>query len=281
MTAFLIVAAGLLALVLAWLSRPWWRQRRRSTMSRQSLNAAIYRDQLAELDRDRASGQLPEADFELARSEIQRRLIEDAGEADATANDAVASRRTLWALLVMLPLAAISLYALFGNPAGLDAMARRDFSRADIDRMVETLAAKLEKEPENFEGWAMLARSYKALHRAEDAKRAYDKAWPLVQTDATLLSDYADLLASSNGNDLAGRPEELIGMALKIDPDHLQSLWLAGTAAFNRGDFGRAAGHWDHALKLLPPESDDARMLTGIIEEAKQKQAAAKKPAKR
>jgi cytochrome c-type biogenesis protein CcmH len=281
MIAFLFAAAVLLAVALALLSRPWWRHRGASTLSRQSLNAAIYRDQLVELERDRTSGQLPEADFELARSEIQRRLIEDAGDADAPMGVASGGRRTLLALLVMLPLAAIALYALFGNPAGLDAMARRDFSQADIDRMVTTLAAKLENEPDNFQGWAMLARSYKAMRRTEEAKRAYDKAWPLVQTDAALLSDYADLLAASNGGQLAGRPEELIGMALKVDPDHLQSLWLAGTAAFNRDDFGQAAAHWDHALKLLPPESDDARMLTGIIAEARQKQAAAKKGGKR
>ncbi len=276
MTSFLLAGGALLVVTLALLARPWWWRRDSTAASRQALNTAIYRDQLAELDSDRAAGQLPEADFELARSEIQRRLIDDSGDADAPLVGRAASRWTLVALAVALPVAAIGLYALLGNPAGLDPMARRDITRADVDRMVITLAAKLEKEPDNLQGWVMLARSYKALHRPEEAKRAYDKAWSLVETDAQLLSDYADLLASSNGGDLTGRPEELVNKALKIDPDHMQSLWLAGTAAFNRSDFGLAATHWDRALKQLPPDSDDAKMLANIIAEARQKDHDAK-----
>ena len=277
MMPFLFAGGALLAVTLALLVRPWWWRRGSVAASRQALNTAIYRDQLAELERDRVAGQLPEADFELARSEIQRRLIEDATDADTpVADTGITSRWTLVALAVGLPVAAIALYALLGNPAGLDPMARRDLTRADVDRMVTTLAAKLENEPDNLQGWAMLARSYKALHRPEEAKRAFDKAWSLVETDAQLLSDYADLLASSNGGNLTGRPEELVNQALKIDPDHMQSLWLAGTAAFNRGDFGLAVEHWDRALKQLPPDSDDARMLAKIVEEARQKDSDAK-----
>ena len=280
MTGFLVSAAVLIALTLALLSRPWWWRRSAGATSRQTLNARIYRDQMAELARDHAAGQLPAEDYAVACDEIQRRLIEDVAEADEPAGQRPAGRMTLIALLLLVPIVAGAFYALFGNPAGLDAMARRDFTRADVDKMVASLASKLEQEPDNLQGWAMLARSYKAMRRPDDAKRAYEKAWALVETDAQLLSDYADLLASSNGGDLNGRPEQLVNMALKIDPDHLQSLWLAGTAAFNRDDFRQAVVHWERALKLLPTDSDDARMLAGVIDEARQKMPATKKAGK-
>jgi len=280
MTAFLIAAAVLLAAMLASLTRPWWWRRRAAGASRQALNTAIYRDQLLELEHDRADGELPAADYEQARAELQRRLIEDAAEVDAPVAGTSRVMPTAIALLVGLPLAAAALYAWLGNTAGFEPMARGDVSRADIDRMVESLAAKLEKEPNNLQGWAMLARSYKALHRPEDALRAFEKATALVEQDPQLLADYADLLASGAGGSFAGKPEQLIAKALALDPDNMQALWLAGTAAFNREDFDVAVQHWQRAAKQLPPDSEDAKLLFGAIDEAKSKQRSPKSSAK-
>lgn len=280
MTAFLIACALLLAASLALLSRPWWRRAPAGGASRRELNKSIYRDQLAELDSDRASGQLADADYQQARAEIQRRLLEDAAQDDGRLVAPAHPKRTLVFLILALPLLGVALYAWRGNPAALDQMQRRDFSQQDIEKMVADLAAKLEKEPDNLQGWVMLARSYKTMRKPQEAERAYEKAWPLVERDPELLSDYADLLASKTG-DLAGRPEELIEMALKLDPDHLQSLWLAGTAAFNKGDYARAVAHWQRAQQQLDPASDEGKMLTNIVEEAKQRMAAIKPAAPR
>ncbi len=275
MTSFLVAAALVMAASLAVLSRPWWKGRGNDTDTRRAINAAIYRDQLAELEKDRAGGELGEADFLEAQAELKRRLLEDTagdgGTGAAVGGAPASSRRTLALLLVFLPLTAAGLYWALGNPTALDPMARRDFSRQDIDDMVASLAAKLEKEPENYQGWLMLARSYKALGRYDEAERAFEKAMPVVEKNAQLLGAYADLLAAKAGGSLEGKPEELIGRALALDPDDLQALWLAGTVAFNRKDFATALRHWQHALELLPPESEDAKMLTGIVAEARDK----------
>lgn len=278
MTPFLIAAALLLAVSLFLLARPWWQHKSSEAASRRQLNATIYRDQLAELERDRSSGQLAEADYQTARAEIQRRLLEDAAQDDTRLVAPAHPKRTLIALLVTLPLLGAGGYAWLGNPAALDQMQRRDFSQQDIDKMVAGLAAKLEKEPDNLQGWAMLARSYKAMRRPAEAERAYEKAWPLVEQDPQLLADYADLLASKTG-DLSGRPEQLINKALSLDPDHMQALWLAGTAAFNRGDYATAVKHWQRAQRQLPPDSEDAQMLANIVEEAQLKMGGKRKPA--
>lgn len=279
MTTFLIAAALLLATTLALLLRPWWRRGRGAAGSRQALNATIYRDQLAELGRDRSSGQLGEADYLEARGEMQRRLLEDTAEADGAVAADPRSRLTLAALLVVVPLAAAGLYTWLGSPAALDRMARKDFSKADIEQMVGGLAARLEQEPDNLQGWVMLARSYKAMRRFDEAERAYEKGISLVQQDPQLLADYADLLGTKAGGNLDGRPEQLIAQALLLDPNHMQSLWLAGTAAFTRKDFAKAAGYWERAQRQLEPGSEDAQMLASIIAEARQKQGIGKSAA--
>lgn len=277
MTTFLIAAALVLAASLLLLSRPWWRSTRTGITSRQTLNAAIYSDQLTELERDRANGQLGDADYQEARTEIQRRLLDDVAQEDSRLVAPIHPKRTLIALSVLLPLLAVGLYAKLGNPSAMDQTQRRDISEQDVNDMVAKLAAKVESEPDNLQGWVMLARSYKAVRRPVEAERAYEKGFALVEQDPQLLADYADLLASKTG-DLSGRPEQLIAKALALDPNHLLSLWLAGTAAFNRNDYAKAIEHWERAQGQMAPNSEDAQMLANIIAEAKQKMGKGKAP---
>lgn len=135
--------------------------------------------------------------------------------------------------------------------------------------MVAGLAAKLEKEPENLQGWTMLARSYRAMGRLPEAEKAFERAEKFIENDAQLLADYADVAAANARGDFRGKPMRLIEKALKVDPDNMQALWLAGSAAFAREDFARAIGHWERLVAQLPPDSEDAQMLRANIGEAR------------
>jgi cytochrome c-type biogenesis protein CcmH len=146
----------------------------------------------------------------------------------------------------------------------------QSFTADDIDRMVGNLAAKLEKEPDNLQGWAMLARSYKAMGRIPEALRAFERASKLVETNATLLVDYADALASSPAG-FNAKAIALIDKALELDPTNAQALWLRGTAAFETGKYAAAAADWQRLLALLEPGSDDARTVEANIAEAQAK----------
>ena len=268
-----ILGASLIALVsLAILLRPLIRNRARGeTLTRQQINADIYRDEIAELDRDREAGLLAEADHRQAVEELQRRLLEDSTEGDGESAAAPGSRRgSLVALGILLPAFAVSLYLLLGNPAGLDPKkAAPEATAEDIERMVSGLAARLEKEPENLQGWVMLARSYKALGRYAEAEKAFVRAMKVVEADAQLLSDYAEVLALNADGNLQGRPAKLIDKALKIDPDNLQAHLLAGTAAYQRRDYKKAVTHWERILEQLPADSEDARSLSESIAKAR------------
>jgi len=283
---FFSFAALLALLALVWLLRPLlWRKSAAPGASRQALNVAIFRDQLAELESDRSNGTLADNDFEQARTELQRRLLQDAAAADAVVPAAAPAKRTALALVLLLPLAAALLYALLGHPAAMQAnRSEHEISAGQMNEMIAKLAARLEKEPNNPQGWAMLARSYKAVGRFVEAEKAYERAGDVMNNEPQMLCEYADLLALRANGNLEGRPLELVKAALKLDPMLPMGLALAGTAAYNRKDFPEAIRYWEQLLSTLPPDSEDARSISATLEELRGKSAgtrlAANKPDK-
>src|SRR5204862_6103523 len=87
--------------------------------------------------------------------------------------------------------------------------------------------------------------------------------------DAQLLADFADALAMTRDQKLLGEPEQLVQRALEVEPTNLKALALAGTAAYERQDYARAAELWGRMLPLVPADSEDARMIAGNVDEAK------------
>jgi cytochrome c-type biogenesis protein CcmH len=268
MIGFWVAGALAVLLVLALLFRPFLLKSSTVNVSRRQLNAAIYRDQLARLDRDRAENTLAEADYEQARAELQRRVIDDTAEADATST-LKAPKKTMLAVGLVLPLAAVALYVLLGSPATLQPGGSPPAATAqDMDRLTEGLAKKLEKEPDNLQGWAMLARSYKMLGRNMEAEMAFVRAGSFLDNDAQLLAIYADLAATNANGNFAGKPAQLIEKALKVDPENAMALWLAGTAAFRGNQYESAIRIWERLIQQVDPESEDGRMLQESINAA-------------
>ena len=119
-TAFILAAALLVLVILAILLLPLWRAPRvSSAIDRREANLDIFRDQLSELERERSAGSLAEADFEQAKSELQRRLLEEV-QPEAVAQQAIGGRKTALALLIVIPLAATAGYAILGRPEALE-----------------------------------------------------------------------------------------------------------------------------------------------------------------
>lgn len=283
-TLFAILAALLVAAITLRLLLPLLRAPKAAANAsaaadgRREANLAIFRDQLAELERERDEDSLSEPDYEQGKRELQRRLLEEVAAEDSDESrkpDAPASRKTAIALLVALPLAAAAGYLLLGNPRGLDPLqtqAQARISPEQIEGMVGKLAERLKKNPDDANGWVMLARSYKALGRYAEAAEAYSHAGALVDKEAVLLADYAEMLAQASGS-LQGKPVELLARALKLDPDEPQALLLSGAAASDRRDFGAAAEHWSRLLAQLEPDSDDAKALEDAIGKARERAA--------
>jgi cytochrome c-type biogenesis protein CcmH len=276
MTVFVILAALLVIAVTARLLLPLLRAPitvDNSANERREANLAIFRDQLAELERERDEASLSATDFEQAKRELQRRMLEDVQTENSGEPTSTASKKTAIALLIVLPLAATAGYALLGNPRGLDPMQTQPQTRVSpgqIEAMVVKLAEKLKNNPDDANGWVMLARSYKVLERFAEAAEAYSHAGAVVNKDASLLADYAEVLAQTNKGDLQGKPGELIARALKLDPNEPQALLLAGAAASDRRDFTAAADHWSRLLLQLEPGSEEAASVEAAIAKARE-----------
>lgn len=274
MTVFIAVAVVLTLLAVAWMVRPLLRAPQ-AGVSSQRLNAAIYRDQLETLERDLARAAINAADYEATRDELQLRLLDDT-EAPPVSQPAGPGAfwtgwRTATVMAVLLPLASAAMYGWLGNPAAMNPVAAQKVSAEQIVQMVDTLAARLQANPDNPKGWVMLARSYKAMGRLDEAEQAFLKAGEVVNADPDLLLEYADLLIQRADNRIEGRPLELVNLALSLDPRHRSGLMMSGAAAYQRADFAGAIAQWEKVLAMLEPGSPDARQIEASIEAARAK----------
>jgi cytochrome c-type biogenesis protein CcmH len=284
MTLFWLIGAVAAAAVLAWVLRPLLSRKQAAAPSRDAANVAIYRDQLRELDADLAAGTLAREDYERARAEIEARALADVGQAEgapARRLDALRGRRVAWALGAAVPLATLGLYFLVGSPSAIVRETERHPSAAQVQEMVERLAARLRENPDDVNGWKLLGRSYGVMGRYAEAADAYAKAAVRAPRDAQLLADLADVLAMARGQSLQGEPEKLALRAIEIEPGNLKALALAGSAAFERKDYAGAAAWWERMLAHVEPGSEDARAIQQNVAEARSlaKDKPAQKPA--
>ena len=268
MTLFWLIGAVAAAAVIAWVLRPLLSRKSAALPSRAAANVAIYRDQSRELDADLAAGTLAREDYERARAELEARALRDAGQPDAPPARP-RGRGFAWGLAAAVPLVAAALYALVGTPGAIDREAQLHASRAQVEAMVERLAARLRENPDDANGWKLLGRSYGVMGRYAEAADAYAKAAVRAPRDAQLLADLADVLAMARGQSLQGEPEQLALRALEIEPGNLKALALAGSAAFERKDFAAAAKHWERMLAFVEPNSEDARAIQQNVAEAR------------
>jgi len=283
-TGFLLAAATLLLIVLIILLRPLLRRRASAVAvsAGQEANLAILRDELRELEHARDEGSLSASDFVQAQRELQRRLLEEVGAAEHSVSVRATSggKRTAIALLIALPLSAAGGYALLGTPLALDpANTQARMSAQDIDVLLRRLVERLKARPDDTQGWVMLARSYKALGRFAESAEAFGHAeshLDQLDSEPSLLADYAETLAAASGGSFAGKPDELIARALKLSPDEPQALFIAGASANERRDFAAVADYWGRLLPQLDPGSEEARSLETAIGKAREMVAAQK-----
>lgn len=278
MTGFVLAAAALTVFTLVLLVVPLVRRRvapPRATQSEASV--AVLRDQQEELERDRASGAISAEAYEAAQRGLRLRILEDAvPETAASDRPHVAPAAVLF---VLLPLAAAGLYVWLGTPEALNPRLAQERAQAQgqhveaaqMEAAVARLAQRLESTPDDLQGWAMLARSYRVLGRHDDAVAAFARAEKQIGSDPQRLTEWAESLALASGGSLAGKPAELVARALTVDPENGHALALGGAAAFERKDWQGAIAHWERLAKQFPPGSEQgetvARSLAAAREE--------------
>ena len=250
------------------------------------LNLAIYQQKIEELDSDNAD--LSEEQKVQAKKELEKSLLQDldAHEANTVTTDTNTKNPVITsAVAVSIPLLALFMYSFIGPdelPEILMGKATPPSSNTqvnaahaqnqlpDINKMVASLEEKLATNPNNPEGWYMLARSYMFMQNFRGALSAFQKATELSPEDPQLLVDYAEAIAMGNDGNLNGKPEQLIQQALAIDSMHPKSLWLAGATKSQQGQYQEAINYWEKLLTLHAPGSEGFVELTNRINAVKQ-----------
>lgn len=281
---FLLLALVLTLVVLAVLWRVLWQATRPVAQSQEReqvlSHVAVYREQLAELERELAQGSLDQAGFDLSHQELTQRLLEDAPPSQSSAAPTPATNKRpkllLAGIAVLIPLMAFSAYFLVGTPMALDpqlsAQAHGDeqLTPERLASMADQLAERLQNEPNNAEGWVMLGRIQRALARYDEADLALQKSLALARNDDVMI-ERAEVLAQKNNGNFKGEPWAIINAVLKVDPTHGNALLLAGSAAFSEGRFKEALAYWERVKASLPPASPDAAALAEAIDQARER----------
>lgn len=275
MTWFLILATVLLVLTAALLLIPFLRPAKNASgTDSASLSLTVLKEQLRELEREHTEGTMDADLYAKEKAEIERRAIEDAQNVAPQVAERHPQKLVAGGVAACLIAVSIGGYLYLGNPeamqtgaTGTGADKGHQVTPQQIQAMVARLADRLQSNPNDAEGWVMLARSYNALGRFPEAAAAFGRAASLIPDNSQLLADYADTLAMAQGRRLAGEPEKIIQRALALDPKNMKAWALSGSAAFERKDFRKAAADWRKILELVPPESDvAARIRTSIAE---------------
>ena len=246
----------------------------RTSASQAKLNASVYRAQISDLDFEHQSGHISAQEWQQTRDELSQRLLEDTSVGDDPG--ARKEKPALWTALLIgltLPVASLSMYLWVGEPQALQAMATEPPEKAmqaELSGMAQTLAKKLEANPDNQEGWVMLGRSYRTLEKYDNAVSAYDRALKLSPDDGVKL-ERAEVLALKAQGNFDGEPWNVIREILKKDPQQKGALLLAGSASYAHDKYADALRYWQQARKLLAADHPDVPSLEGAIATAQNK----------
>lgn len=275
MIAFLLVLLAVLGLLIPLLRTPVTRQ----DSGRDAQNIQIAREQLAELERMNAAGELDEAEYQSGKEELERSLLDDL-QADSPAVAAPRFPPYLVAIAVgiFIPVAAFGLYAWLGTPEALQTSAPElpsdhppmdgnNQAPPDLAAMVEGLRNKLEANPNNPEGWHMLALSYMNLGRYPEAVQAYRQLQGMQPENVDVTLMLADALAMDNDGKVAGEAETLALKALAQQPENVTALWLAGLGASEKGDKPKALVYWKTLLPLLDDSPEEQAEVQNLIQQ--------------
>jgi len=231
---------------------------------------AVYRDQLEEIERDRADGRIGHDEFDAARVEVSRRLLAAAnaeGQAPAATGDVTRRRITaMGAAVIAIPLIAVLLYGLLGSPdlpgRSIAALSNDEHANS-IAGIIARIEAHLEEEPSDGRGWEVVAPVYMKLERYDDAVKARRNALNLLGATPAREVDLGEALTAAAGGVVTAEAKDAFDRAIAGDGDSFKAMFYLGLAAQQDGKSGEAVRIWRDLIGKSPP---DAPWLTVVRE---------------
>ena len=258
--AFALLAGLVVALVIAPLAGA-----RRGLPGRAAFDRAVYRDQLAEVERDRARGLLSAAEAASARLEIERRLLGTAeARAEKTSRAAAVPRALVFVLALAVPAGALGVYVLQGSPRLPDlpyaargserALAAAGGDRA-LEQTAQALEARLKQTPEDAETWLLLARTQQARARWPESAEAYRRALTLTRQRSDVAASYGEMLVMEAEGIVTPAAREAFATALAGDPENPAARYYLALADAQAGNAQAAIDAWQKLLADSPPDA--------------------------
>jgi cytochrome c-type biogenesis protein CcmH len=246
----------------------------------------VYKDQLAEVERDKAQGQIDEAEAASARLEIERRILA-AGRSDAAPAQAVSANwqyRMVTGVASIVVLGSVGLYAALGRPdlpsAPIQAMAAAGQETAptaqaagakeaggDVGALVKKIEKRVEDNPNDAESWRMLGWSYYNMGRHKDAVAAYRRAVDLQKDNPTLKALLGEAMVTEAGDTVTDAAMTVFNEVLAINPNDERARFFKGVSKAEKGDVQGAIDEWIELYKVAPADAQWAGDLRSRIEE--------------
>ncbi len=220
----------------------------------------VYRDQLAEVDRDAERGLIAPAEAEEARAEIGRRMLRlDATGGQRTSSSGRLGRIVATIAILAVPVASWGLYAVLGSPDIPDQPLQERLAKNPSDNTIEELVARAERHlaanPDDGKGWQVLAPIYMRLGRYQEAVDAYRKTIQLLGDDAERQAALGEAIAAAAGGTITDNAQAAFDAALKLDPNNPRARFYLATGLAQDGRTDEAKKMWQSMMADLPDNS--------------------------
>ena len=272
MTLFWAIAALMTVAALAMVIIPGLRQPKQSAPSRAEFDLTVYKDQLAEISRDRERGLLGDAEADAATVEIKRRMLKAADSVDEGGDDAHTGHRSLSravaaCLAAVTPVIAFGFYIVLGSPNQPNLPhAQRDISaeiearqgrleKAEVLQLAAKLVETLKKKPDDIKGWLLLGRTYLTISEFDDALEAFRRATELSDRRPDIVASYAEAMVVAEDGRITARAKKLFTDILATDPFDPKARYYLGLEQAQTGNISGALQTWTDLIQLSPADA--------------------------
>ncbi len=285
MFLFFLSAVVLIVAALFFVLPAMLRSQSTSFADQDSQNIAIARERLAQLKLDLENNTITDDEYQETKLELEQTLATDLHH---DTKSTISQQNPVWTVVIALcvPVVASGFYLAVGTPSTLTNELPVQASQphatqpsqsttpqqqvASVETMVQNLAQRLEQNPDDAEGWMMLARSYSVIGRHEEAIGAYEKLHELVGDQPEVLAQYAGALIVADRGQASSQAQDFLNRALSTNPNEPRALWLSGIVAQQQGNSDEALRLWRHLEGILEPGSEPLSNLRQMIAQVEQ-----------
>ncbi|MCM2679006.1 c-type cytochrome biogenesis protein CcmI [Echinimonas agarilytica] len=247
-----------------------------------ALNKRIFNQRLAELQKQKDSGDISEADFEQLNAELQAGLLDDTETMDVPASEQDGSMRPIWALSAVIFAAAIALYVGMGNyqkvenwqtaMTNMPQLAEKlmgpdaaNMSQEELEQFALALRTKLKENGDDAMGWLLFGRIQMSFGRINEATEAFVEALHLAPDNKAANLSYAKALAMTGDEGKMAYAQSVYKRLLKQSPEDLDILSEQAFTLFEMGDQQGAFASWQRMLEILPSDHPRHAQITRTL----------------